>query len=341
MDEQRKYLLYQVRSNSLVTYYDFIKNTHPRSEYSIDMQENFKNAKTYSGDMKLHSRRRMKRAIECLYMISENKKVWNQVLNKFTKFKLSHLTLTLSASQFTPSQQLDYKKLSFPLVLDIDRIINTSLQPNYIYKISDKQVYKKLLQPFLLDCKRKFGMKNYVWKAEKQENGNIHYHILSDMYYNYERLRERWNQLQYSLGFIQEFRKKHNHSNPNSIDIHYVHTSGDLVKYLMKYVSKNQKYDQKIEGKVWDTTKLIKSFKYYSTDLSYQDEEKIGKLIQEKCINRFEQDYFSIYNFKDQRFIKELPDTLKDLFRTQFTDLMQKDSYNSYQKRIEYFNKMK
>ena len=251
--------------------------------------DNFKQAKPYSGDITTHARRRLKRAIECLYMITPTVKVFNRSLGRQTKFRLSHLTLTLSAKQGTRS---------------------------------DKEINKFILQPFMRDCKRKLGMKNYVWKAETQENGNIHYHIISDLYCDYNIVRKYWNNHQNTFRFIDDFKAVHGHDNPNSTDIHYVKNDGQLAAYLMKYIAKNNTKERKIEGKVWDCSAKLKQFKYFATNLSIEEDKVFAEALDKIQHEQYNQDYFSIIKFKDSNYIKLMPEVMKQQYIDQFRKIL-------------------
>ncbi|GAH86291.1 unnamed protein product, partial [marine sediment metagenome] len=45
----------------------------------------------------------------------------------------------------------------------------------------------------------------YVWRAEKQENGNIHFHFIVDNFIPWNELRNTWNRIQQNLGYISRF----------------------------------------------------------------------------------------------------------------------------------------
>ncbi|MGV4586845.1 rolling circle replication-associated protein, partial [Ornithobacterium rhinotracheale] len=42
------------------------------------------------------------------------------------------------------------------------------------------RVLRKILAKYLDHLKKVYGLKNYLWKAETQKNGNIHFHVLID-----------------------------------------------------------------------------------------------------------------------------------------------------------------
>lgn len=58
-------------------------------------------------------------------------------------------------------------------------------------EVSDVNI-KECLNLFFTDLRRVYKLKNYVWKAELQKNGNIHFHIIIDVYIDYNVLLNYW-----------------------------------------------------------------------------------------------------------------------------------------------------
>jgi hypothetical protein len=78
----------------------------------------------------------------------------------------------------------------------------------------------------------------YVWKYEKQGNGNIHYHILTDKFIPYRELRDNWNRIIEKHNYIYQFKLKHGHTDPNTTDIHSLKKVNNVPQYLSKYMIK-------------------------------------------------------------------------------------------------------
>ena len=56
----------------------------------------------------------------------------------------------------------------------------------------DSFITREILGTFLDRCRKLGIFKNYVWRAEKQQNGNIHYHILSDSFASFSTIKKMW-----------------------------------------------------------------------------------------------------------------------------------------------------
>lgn len=161
----------------------------------------------YHGYMTPGAVKRAKRAIMLLLAIAEPKKAMNFKLNRQFTFKVNFITLTL------PTPQGD---------------------------ITDKQIKSQVLDVWLKAAKRRFGLRSYMWRAERQKNGNLHFHIITDTYIPYDQLRDTWNQRLNRLQFIDKFEKKHGHRHPNSTDVHSINNVKNLAAYFIKYFSKTE-----------------------------------------------------------------------------------------------------
>ena len=179
--------------------------TGKQKDQADSVLKNFKGRKAYSGIITESSRKRMKRAINLLIAQALWKTAIDYKTGKEYKFLINFITLTLPTAQGART---------------------------------DKEIKKKVLDPWLKKAKRRWNLSNYVWRAERQGNGNVHFHIASDCFIPYKELRDTWNDNLEALGFITEYEKKHKHRFPNSTDIHAVKQIGNLAGYIIKYMSK-------------------------------------------------------------------------------------------------------
>lgn len=181
---------------------------------------------SYTGKLTPYAKKKLKRAIGLLVASAKDKEAQNWKTGKIFKFKINFITLTLPASQGT---------------------------------ITDKQLKKEVLDVWIKRMRRKHKLNNYVWRAERQKNGNIHFHLISDTYIHYEKIRNDWNACLAKFNFIDDFEKKNGHRNPNSTDVHAIWKVKNLVQYFVKYMAKDEKEGDFIEGKVWDCSKALKT----------------------------------------------------------------------------------
>lgn len=112
---------------------------------------------------------------------------------------------------------------------------------------SDSEINRRCLQPFIQQLKRQHGIEHYFWRAEAQENGRIHFHILTDRYVSKEDLQISWNKCVNVLGYVDRYYQQGHEDSPPSTEIHRVRThvkdrqtgkmkEVDPVDYLLEYV---------------------------------------------------------------------------------------------------------
>ena len=138
-------------------------------------------------------------------------------------------------------------------------------------------------------------MKSYVWKAELQERGQIHYHITADCYVDLKELRQAWNNLQEKAGLLDDFYLKYGHRNPNSTDIHSVKKVKNIEAYLVKYISKTEEDKGSTVGKIWDCSTNLKKAQYFTTLYSSETGNYISNGIEKGYIQPYYSTNFSIF----------------------------------------------
>jgi hypothetical protein len=208
----------------------------PRKIYNEDSKINL-SRNIHHQRMSHSSIRKCKKAITYLSTLSYNKNYHNPKLWNNLKFKVAFITLTL------PSHQ----------------------------QHSDNFIKKYCLNNFLIEARRKWNVERYVWRAERQQNGNIHFHILVDQFVPHQAIRLVWNSIIARYNYIDEYRKnmlefhangfnirydliekwsvtnqkkayyqglKENWSNPNTTDVHSLRLISNVEAYVTKYMTK-------------------------------------------------------------------------------------------------------
>ena len=265
-------LMMQLRQRSIVVYTDKIYTKPKVEEYRFKFNKS-ESKKTYSGQVTTHSQRRIRKAVQILVQKSNWQQVYNPITMSEFRFKLNFITLTI---------------------------------PDLCTDLTAKESYRLLLKPFLQTMQRVHGMRDYIWKAELQQRGTIHYHITTNTFINYMHIKKRWNKLLDKAGLMEDYKAKHNHSNPNSTDVHKVYNDDNIESYLEKYISKDEKSKSSVNGKVWDCSISLKSNKLFTVDLSPQNELNIIKLDKSSTAKAFTSDYFEIIYFNEPCIIKLL-----------------------------------
>ncbi len=188
---------------------------------------------------------KIKSKINYLVAISNKQSIFNQQSKKNVNFNITFVTLTLASEQ-----------------------IHTDLE-----------LKNCLLHQFLIEISKKYNVKHYIWRFEKQRNFNTHFHLVINKFIPYLELRTIWNRIQNKLGYVDRYREEqilwHKNgfkirpnllknwsyenqkkayemgintgwSNPNSTDIHSVVNIKKISNYIIKYLTKHdaQKYSR-------------------------------------------------------------------------------------------------
>lgn len=127
---------------------------------------------------------------------------------------------------------------------------------------TDAEINRKCLQPFLIRCRRDYGVDHYFWRAEAQENGRLHYHLLMDRYIPKEYLQAVWNMSLQALGYLDRYFLATGSIRPPSTDVHRIRDkvkdrktgqwkTVDPVDYLLDYIMDTPApaKEEEIEGK--------------------------------------------------------------------------------------------
>jgi hypothetical protein len=216
------YPVMQIRPYGLLMYEQREYDTIQRHSRNT-LGEGFK---SYTGELTPYAKKKLKRAIQLMVAIAKDKEATHFKSGKSFKFKLNFITLTLPAAQG---------------------------------ETTDKEI-KVCLDNWIKRAKRKYQLKSYVWRAERQANGNLHFHMITDTYIRYDHIRNDWNSVLYPTGLIAKYQQKHGLKQPNSTDVHAISRIRNLSSYFIKYMSKGRKQDEKpIEGKVWDCSTNLKT----------------------------------------------------------------------------------
>jgi hypothetical protein len=182
-------------------------------------------------DISPSAKKRLNRAVSWLAQLSSQKKVFSKKHNSTFSFKCSFITLTL------PSLQVH----------------------------DDNIIKKELLNCFLTYARTTWGVSNYVWRAEKQANGNIHFHIMTDTFIVYWAIRKAWNRICEKLGYVSAFAARYPGRTPNSTDVHSVRNIKDIRKYIGKYMTKENDRVT-VAGNTWGLSTSLSQLKNVVTD---------------------------------------------------------------------------
>jgi hypothetical protein len=244
----------------IVKYYEHTNKKKPTSINNFATRDK----KSYHNEtLSEHSIKKIKKAIDWFIYLSEKKTIIDKEGKEHT-FKLNFITLTLPAKQ------------------------------NH----DDKTIVKVCLNNFLNILRNKYNVIHYIWRAERQKNGNLHFHLITDKFIPWNEIRYHWNNslelLYYISAYEQKMKKLHNKGfayrpelnkygfdyqkqykayqkslisnfrNPNTTDIHAIKYVGNLKIYLLKYFTK-QYQNENIECSFYRISHALSKLDGYKT----------------------------------------------------------------------------
>jgi signal recognition particle subunit SEC65 len=279
-----------------------------------------KEASKVKGVLSPNARKRMRRALNLLVAQALEKELFDEVSGRTFTFKVNFITLEL------PAPQGD---------------------------VTDDQLKRKCLNEWLLYAKRRYGLKSYVWKAETQENGNLHFHITTDCYIHWGDVRKSWNYSLRHFGFVEQYQakmkewhkggfqvrtdllkswnltsqkeayeygQKTDWKNPNCTDVHAVNKIDDLAGYMIKYMSKKEDGRRQVEGKIWGCSTNLTIKDKVEFEFENPDAEQLRKALQDldgKVIKEERFQYLKLTAKEFDKYVTGEP-------RAQYESLLQK-----------------
>lgn len=238
MTERLFYEVAQVRPSGLIVY----TACDPPPDHS---RNKILKTNTYTGRVTKGAEKRIRQTINIFLLKSEQRTIYNPVIQCHQPFRLAFATLTISAKDM----------------------------------INHREAYKKGLEPMLRKIRREIGGL-YVWKAELQERGQIHWHITINQFVHFQWLKDSWNNIQSKAGWLTGYIDEHGHMNANSTDIHAVWKVKRIDLYLSKYMAKSDP-TKAIKGKVWGCSQELMGAKYYSFAITPIEATSIDQYIEE------------------------------------------------------------
>lgn len=192
---------------------------------------------------------------------------------------------------------------------------------------SDNEIKRKCLMPFIQQLKRINSVQEYFWSAEPQKKGNLHFHLLIDRYVDKVQVNDLWNVATDHLGYLSRYVAETGDVRPPSTRIQACPQDMSLVKYVMKYVSKQPEIrcslkivngvkfkrisywtierDSKgviheferrpIEGRSWGMSKGISTAKVYSMDASYRVYDLLNIMKWDPAVKLLQMDHCEVY----------------------------------------------
>lgn len=240
----------------------------------------------HQGTLTKRAMKKLKLCIQWLITISELKTVYSIKENKSFKFRINFITLTLSDKQ----------------------------------KHSDEFVKNNMLASFLQWLRLKHNAHSYVWKAEAQKNGNIHFHIATNRFIHWMDVRMKWNSIQQYYGYTSSQEWTNPIKDINSTDIKAVKKVESMTNYMLKYFCKNEADKRKISGRVWAASNNLTRSSIVIDDTSGSYSALLCQLNQKDICDIKEEKRFTLFIYKG-KIMKYLPGNVRRLIKAKIAEM--------------------
>lgn len=227
-----------------------------RTKSQIETEQNLR-SNVHKGYLSEKASKKLLNACNWFVISAKEKTAWSKKNQTTFRFKINFVTLTI------PSEQADF---------------------------SDNFIKSKCLQPLLSYLRVQHGLKSYVWKCEAQSNGNLHIHLITDIFIDHLQLRNAWNRILSRAGLMAGYTEKFSKikkseyfdllrsvskmsvesilkawhfgvasgwTSPNTTDVHAMKNVKDLGAYLASYMSKKDITKRPIQGKIWGCSEAL------------------------------------------------------------------------------------
>jgi hypothetical protein len=175
------------------------------------------------------------------------------------------------------------------------------------------QAFKReCLNLFFIKFRRRYPRGEYIWRAELQKNGNIHFHILTDIYVDKEWLRRIWAQILRRRGLLERPDNKWEHKDPPCTEVERCRTVQGSLNYTTKYLTKDDNQTG-AKGRQWGSSLEYDKIKYMGVRCGRYEFEMVRQWIEEKAFDYVDFDYGYVVRVPTLDFITRFcPDYLSD-----------------------------
>ena len=230
----------------------------------------------------------------------------SQALRRFNKY-ISHMSMIFKSVKAIDPTKLQYKELKKVYLWSPTMITLTVPRQ----RTDDKTFKREILNRIILIFKRKFNIKIYIWKAEAQTRGAIHFHFVVDRFCEFHHLRYYWWAILRDYDCIEK--DEQNHYIPAEKHSRIIHCKqvkdlDSMEQVLSSYFDLKHNSDGSIQHK-HDRSKSVREIegKFYGCSdnlrynyLSFLESNKYNSELekaQRKDIQITHNTGISIYNF--------------------------------------------
>lgn len=200
-------------------------------------------------------------------------------------------------------------------------------------EIADDIAYK-VLNTWLTRCRSECGLRSYLWVAERQKNGTLHFHLITNNYMHIRKVNEFMRQCLYTQWNKGKLKcKEESIKRYNGVDVDNLYYSKrnknkgkrlsrsdsqrKLSMYLSKYISKN---DTKSNRLPWHCSRDISAL-FISINYNDVDNLAIAKIVADnpEAVVSYDKEFFTMHFFKfipEEHYFKDLTEANNLIYET-------------------------
>lgn len=126
----------------------------------------------------------------------------------------------------------------------------------------DKTIKRRYLNVWLQNLERVHKGINWLWVAECQQNGNIHFHVVVDRWVGFEWIKRSWNRVMANGDMVERFKAKFKKSDPPSVNVKGQKSMGNPAAYITKYLTGEKKV-RDMDGRCWGCCDRLREFDHW------------------------------------------------------------------------------
>jgi hypothetical protein len=188
-------------------------------------------------------------------------------------------------------------------------------------KHPDEYIKRTMLTQFIQKLQTNHDIKNLFWRAEKQKNGNIHFHIITDKYIPKSKLSKYWADLLEKEGYLKSYQEKFGNKQPPSVNVEGADSIKNFIEYVTKYATKESPAET-VAGRIYGMTDNLRKIQPFTTCQDNQISEDINQIIYENRPKYFDMEFAGVYlligkkmlDFSSKALIKQYRMYLMDVY---------------------------
>lgn len=202
----------------------------------------------------------------------------------------------------------------------------------------DEYIKRNLLMRYIEVLKKKYGVVHYYWRAEKKINKRIHFHLIIDRFVHYKDIRIEWNKIQAKECYHENFDFTRNDLGCNSTDIDKVNGQEQIIKYICKYVSKDEESD-KIDGRIWGCSSALHRINNCVVLADSDVQRAYIRLLNSPLVNKKSEENYTVISWSYNNNLNSVSYELFKIYRKHCTDyyrdLYFNQAYNFARKELQ------